>query len=343
MRWRVRLALLFSAPLFAGAFVIWRASHAKEEAVREVHANSELPFRVLPVDRPLLPAVDSIQAAPEFRDIAVYKETIAVTARAGLFLYDRNGALLRSYRSGMELPPAELAGMSVGIGAGSAAPELFIATRGAGLLAFDGTRFRQILPHDASSRNVTAVLVLASGRVLLGTERHGVLAFDGQRLVALNARLKDLHITALAGSESDLWIGTLDAGVFHSHAGQLEQFQAELPDPQVLSLAAGDGPAYVGTPLGVVEFQGGRPVRTVARGFLALAVSPCGDGLLVGTEDEGILNLTLQSRPVAHVRPAENGPSGPIHRLATLEGTPYAVGPTPSTASNPRPGAGAPC
>jgi ligand-binding sensor domain-containing protein len=320
------LALLFSAPLVAGAFVIWRASHAKEEAITEIHARSELPFRVLPVDRLALSAVDSIPASPEFRDIALYKETIAVTARAGLFLYDRNGAPLRSYRTGIELPPAELAGMSVGIGAGSAEPELFIATRGAGLLGFDGTRFRQILPNAAALRNVTAILVLASGRVLLGTERHGVLAFDGQRLVPLSARLKDLHITALAGSESDLWIGTLDAGVFYSHAGQLEQFLTELPDPQVLSVTADDGAAYVGTPLGVAEFRNGRPVRTIAQGFLARAVSPFGGGLLVGTEDEGILNVPLQPSPIPRTPSAETGTPGPIFRLANLEGTPYAVG-----------------
>src|ERR1035438_5940771 len=39
-------------------------------------------------------------------------------------------------------------------------------TRGEGLLAFNGARFRQILPADAGLRIVTSVLVLGSGRIL---------------------------------------------------------------------------------------------------------------------------------------------------------------------------------
>jgi ligand-binding sensor domain-containing protein len=314
------------APLVAGAFVIWRASHAKQEAAAEIQAKSELPFRILPVVRPAAPGVDPVPASPEFRDIAAYRDNIAVTSRAGLFLYDRNGALLRTYRSGMELPPAELGEMSAGIGGGSGAPELFIATRGAGLLSFDGERFRQFVPDDPAARNLTAVLVCGSGRVFLGTERQGLLVLDRQRLAPFHARLRTAHVTALAGSESDLWIGTQDAGVFHFHAGQLDQFLEELPDPQVLSLAAEEGAAHVGTPLGVVEFRDGRPVRTVARGFLARAVAPRGENLLIGTEDEGIVEVAPSSR-MAHGAPSsDTGPEGPIVRLTNLEGVPYAVG-----------------
>ena len=44
------------------------------------------------------------------------------------------------------------------VAAGAPEPELFIATHGEGVLAFNGARFRQILPTDATLRNVTAVL-----------------------------------------------------------------------------------------------------------------------------------------------------------------------------------------
>jgi len=216
--------------------------------------------------------------------------------------------------------------MSVGIAAGSAGPELFIATRGEGLLAFNGTRFRQILPADAGLRIVTNVLVLGSGRILLGTERQGLLVFDGRRLAPFHARLKTAHITALAGNDGDLWIGTLANGVFHYRAGQLEELLSALPDPQVLSLAIENDAAYVGTPLGVVEFRDGQGRRTLADGFFARALAHRGETLHVGTEDEGIVDVPLRARRAATRIPAEAAaPAVPILRLANLEGEVYAV------------------
>src|ERR1019366_5802857 len=207
LRRRGILAIVLVIPLLATALVFWRASDARKEAAAEVLSQSEFPFRVRPVDRTAPSAVDTVSAIPGFRDLATYQDRIVVSARAGLFLYDRSGTLQRVYRTGIELPPAEPGSMSVGIAAGSAEPELFIATRGEGLLAFNGARFRQILPADAGLRIVTSVLVLGSGRILLGTERQGLLVFDGRRLAPFHPRLKTTHITALAGNDGDLWIG----------------------------------------------------------------------------------------------------------------------------------------
>jgi len=314
--------------LLAIALVFWRASHAKEEAAAEVLSQSQFPFRIVPVDRAIPAAVDPIPSSPGFRDLAAFGDAIAVSARAGLFLYNRNGALVRSYRAGLELPSAELGSLSAGIAAGSAEPELFVATRGEGLLAFNGTRFRQILPSDPGLRIVTAVLVLGSGRVLLGTERQGLLVFDGRRLAPFHPRLKTAHITALAGNDGDLWIGTLENGVFHHRGGQLDELLPALPDPQVLSLAVGNGVAYAGTPLGVVEFRDGRRLRTLADGFCARSMALRGETLHVGTQDEGIVDVPLrtQLRSATHAAPDTAAPPFPIFRVANLEGDAYAAG-----------------
>ena len=76
---------------------------------------------------------------------------------AGLYGWDRNGALSARYRPGLELPPVELAGMSPGLDEG---PKLFVATHGEGLLEFDGRAIRNIRPADAAARMVTCVLAL---------------------------------------------------------------------------------------------------------------------------------------------------------------------------------------
>jgi ligand-binding sensor domain-containing protein len=332
--WRGILAACLSLPLLATAFVFWRASHAQEEAAAEVLAKSEFRFRIIPVDRVASAAVDPIAATPGFRDLASYNDTIAVSARAGLFLFDRNGALIHSYRSGMELPGAELGALSVGIAAGSAEPELFIATKGEGLLAFNGARFRQILPTDSAQQIVTSVLVLGSGRILLGTERQGLLIFDGRRLAPFHPRLKSAHITALAGRDGDLWIGTLENGVFRYRAGQLEDLLPALPDPRVLSLSVENDVAYVGTPLGVVEFRDGQR-RILADGFFAQTLARRGEILHVGTEDEGIIDVLsggvragdapLRSWLAQEVATDGEAPTVPILRLVNVEGNVYAV------------------
>lgn len=323
------LPILLSIPLLAVAMVVWRTSQAKREAAAEVRSKSELPFRVALVDRVAPPSVDPISASPGFRDIAVYKDTIVVSARAGLFVYDRNGALLHSYRAGIELPSAELGSISVGTLAGSGEPEVFIATRGEGLLAFNGARFRQILPGDTGLRTVTSVLQLGSGRILLGTERQGVFVFDGLRLAPFAAGLQSMHITALAGNDGDIWIGTLDHGVFHSQAGQLAE-STELPDPQVLSLNVEGDLTFAGTPLGVVEFRDGQRVRTLADGLFARTIARRGDTLYVGTQDEGIVQVPLRegslARPTARAAVDNAAPPEPVVRLANLEGEAYAVG-----------------
>jgi len=323
--WRGILAIALTAPLLAMAVVFWRACHAREEAAAEVLSKSEFPLRIIPVERVVPSAVEPIAASPEFRDIAAYKERIVVSARAGLFVYNRQGTLIRTYRTGLELPPAELGSMAVGIAAGSPEPEIFIATRGEGLLAFNGVRFRQILPLDPSLWTITSVLVLGSGRILAGTEHRGLLVFDGRRLTPFHARLAHAHITALAGNDGNIWIGTLADGLFHHRAGQVEELQTALPDPQVLSLAVEGDACYAGTPLGVVEFRDGQRLRTLADGFFARALARQKETLYTGTEDEGILEVPLRSRMPARARPDFDAP-GPILRLTNIEGAVYAIG-----------------
>jgi hypothetical protein len=60
--------------------------------------------------------------------------------------------------------------------------------------------------------------------VLLGTERRGLLAWDGEILRRVHSLLTQQQVTALAGDEGDLWIGTLNEGVLHWAGGSLSRF-----------------------------------------------------------------------------------------------------------------------
>src|SRR5207244_4386881 len=142
-----------------------------------------------------------------------------------------------------ELPPSPLGIIVRATLADSRQPELLIATASEGVLAFNGHSFRQIRPEDAAARSVTTVLPMASGSLLIGTQKKGVLIYDGHEIRPLHSTLSNMHVTALAGDESEIWVGTLDRGVLRFHAGQTDSFgETEgLPDAQVHSIALAEG------------------------------------------------------------------------------------------------------
>ena len=274
-RWGGILAIVLSIPLLAIGLVFWRASHAKEEATAEVPLQVGIFVSRSPRRSRSAGSRAACSVSPGFRDLATaYKDTIVVSARAGLFVYNRSGVLIRSYRVGLELPPAELGSVFVGIAAGSAEQELFIATRGEGLLAFNGERFRQVLPADSGLRIVSAVLVMGSGRVLLSCGTPGAAGIRWPASHAFSCSSRSTHITALAGSDGDLWIGTLDNGVFHYRAGQLEELLSALPDlAGSFARCREERGLLRRTPLGVVEFRDGQRRRALADGFFSRALA----------------------------------------------------------------------
>ena len=315
MNWRTMAAAAVALSVSAAGFVVWRAERATRAASVETAAASTIPFTMAAVTAAEASGVEPIATPAAFRDIAAFRGRVYISGPAGLSEYGADGNLLRRYRVGRELPTAELSGMSAGLS------ELFIATHGAGVLAFDGQRFREIRPKDAALANTTAVLALSTGRLLIGTG-HGLLVYDGRAIANFAPQLRSAYITALAGGEGDVWIGTLHDGVFHSHSGQVDLLKDALPDPQVLSLAVSGESAFVGTPLGVVEFRSGRPARTLAAGYFATALAADARCLTVGTEDEGIAGVPLQPRGCAQ---QTQNIEGTVHRLALLGSEEFAV------------------
>jgi|CZKY01.1.fsa_nt_gi ligand-binding sensor domain-containing protein len=292
----VAVALLLI--LSVGAFVIWRASRALHSAAADVHAEHEIRYAV----RPLAPVANAdfevISSPAVFFQATRFQDHLYIAGPAGLLEYDPGGALLHQYSVGREFPGSPLIALAPAVLADSREPELILATANDGLLAFNGRAFRQIFPYDSEVRAVTAILPDASGHLLIGTKRRGVLVYDGKKITALHSTLKDVYVTALAGSESDLWVGSLDRGVLHFHAAATDSFSEPqgLPDPQVQSLAISGDTTYVGTPLGVAVFSAGRFSRVLAPGVLVTALLAARNQLYVGTEDQGVISIPLEGR-----------------------------------------------
>ena len=288
------------------------AARSWRQSSHEIASQDRVPFRSVRLEPSSVDGVEWISAPRLFRDAVPFQDRLYLSSTSALFEYDAEGNPAARYRVGLELPASPLVGLATGISPDSGKPALFISTRGEGLLTFDGDGFRQVRPEEAAYRKLTTVLPLATGRILLGTEKKGVLAYDGKQVTRFHPELADLHVTALAGDESSLWVGTPDRGVLHWRGGQVERFGEEegLPDPWVLSLAVQGENVYVGTPTGVAAFSAGRPDRILAAGFFARSLLIREETLAVGTLAEGVVEVPL------HVRPARRG------RSSRLQGTP---------------------
>jgi len=295
---RAAVAAGFFLALALGAAVFWRASRALHSAAQDVRSEQEIRFVVRPLTSAGNADFEAISSPAIFSEAARFQGHLYMAGPAGLLEYDPAGALLHQYAVGRELPGSPLIALAPAVLADSREPELILATANDGLLAFNGRAFRQLFPYDSEARAITAILPAASGHLLIGTKKRGVLVYDGKHITVLHSTLKDIYVTALAGSESDLWIGTLSRGVLHFHAGQSDSFaEAQgLPDPQVVSLAVAGDTTYVGTPLGVAVFSGGRFSRVLAAGVLATALLATRGQLYVGSEDQGVISVQLEGR-----------------------------------------------
>lgn len=284
--------------LLAAIFIAWRASRALSKSAEEVTAEREIRFTT-GVFRPAVNTGFTLVSAPAvFEGAAVFQGHLYIAGPAGLFEYDLEGTPERQFAAGQELQASPIVAIAPGFLADAQQAELILATADRGILAFDGQKFREIVPENAEFREITSILPVENGHLLFGTKQRGVLIYDGKRIAPLHGSLSGVYVQALAGAEADLWVGTIDRGVLHWHGGTTERFgEGEgLPDRRVDAIAIDGEKTYAGTPLGVAEFDGGRFARVLAEGVLTTALEVARGNLLVGSEDQGVLSIPLKAR-----------------------------------------------
>ena len=308
-RGRGKLAIILAATACAGwaGFTLWNASTALKVAEYEAASASDIRIVVTELKR-VETGVEPISSPSRFHDAFIYRGDVYAAGSAGLFTGNTE------YRVGDLLPPAPLTSMAEAITSQSAEPELWIGSAGEGMLSFDGSRFRHVRPADARFRDVTSVLGSKVGRVLFGTKKAGVLAFNGKTLSVLHESLGGMHVTALAGDETELWIGTIDRGLLRWRAGQVTAIEG-LPDKHILSIARDGDTVYAGTALGVAVIRSTGLERILAPDLFARTLYASKGRLYAGTIDAGIYDIPVQSgRP----RFIETG--APVHRMLEADG-----------------------
>ncbi|HXJ88461.1 MAG TPA: hypothetical protein VMS18_16690 [Candidatus Binatia bacterium] len=323
---RAAIAALVSAAVLVGVAVVWRSSQAVRTAAEQVRADHEFAVAVQPYVPARNPGFEIVSAPQIFLKAARFQDHLFIAGPAGLQEYDPGGVLIRQYSVGSELPSSPLVAVAPSVLSDSHEPELLVATANDGILAFNGQAFRQILPASADARGITAILPVASGHLLIGTKKRGVLVYDGKRISVLHPMLDNVHLTVLAGDEADLWVGTLNRGAIHFHGGEAEILGEDqgLPDPAVQSIAIDREKTYVGTIAGVAVFDGGHFGRVLAPGVFATALLATSTDLYVGSEDQGVLVIALGGR---HPNPnvGQAGELMEVHQLFTSGGAMFAV------------------
>src|SRR5215469_2145969 len=317
-RWIGGSAILV-AVLFGG-LVIWQTSRALKVSKEELRAEREIRFATRPFFAPQNTHFETVRSPEVFTQAARFQDSLYVAGPAGLSQYDLRGNLLREFAAGRELPGSPLVAMAVGQLTGMTGPELSRATADQGILFFDGQKFQQIYPETPDARAVTSILPVSSGRLLIGTKKRGVLVYDGKTIQELHATVSHVYVQALAGSEVDLWVGTLDEGVKHWHAGTTETFSEEegLPDRQVQAIALAGEKVYVGTPVGVAEFDHGRFSGVLSNGVLVTCLHVQGEELWIGSEDQGVLRVPLV--PGGHRRLMRNEVGADLEEVRQIQG-----------------------
>ena len=275
--------------------VVWRVEKALGSSRRDAAERELLGFEVRTLGAQPNPGFEGISSPAVYKSAAVFEGRIYLAGPAGLYAYAADGTLEHIYRTGIDLPAAPLGQMAVGLLTDARQAELLIATHGAGIVCFDGHLFRQIMGTNADVRVITSLLPLGSGRLLMGTAKLGLLIYDGKTLKRFHPTTNNVYVTALAGSEAELWVGTLNDGLLWWHGGQTDRIGEEqgLPDRRVEQIALANGRAYVGTPMGVAEVHDGKVARVLAKGRYAHALLADGDGLLVGQMEAGVLRVSI--------------------------------------------------
>ncbi len=315
---------------------IWRAHNVLKEASTRAEAAGAVAFAIEPVSQGERTAFERVPGAGDFRAAAEFAGSLFVCGRSSLIRYDSpghsgpDGGQKQEWSVGSELPPFPLVTLAVRRGIGS--PELWIATDGGGVLIYDGQVVKQLVPAAMPQRRVSALLPLSNGRVLIGTEAAGLYVTDGKHLELLHPQFARMNITALAGDGDEVWAGTRGEGVWMWGAGEATHFQTELPDRQVLSLYANGEAVWVGTPIGVAEFSGGRFRRRLAEGVFAQSIIEHAGTLSIGTIDEGLVTVALQGRTAAAGSGAQtgtemNGVANDVVALFSAGGEIWAVSP----------------
>jgi ligand-binding sensor domain-containing protein len=305
--WRARRRLRFvvvtllAAGLAAGTAFVWRTRQAARQTVDEARLEGGFAGRVDVVSTTVAPPnMDGVTLwlyGGEARALTEFRGKLWAATSGGLARYAANGTLERRYTTGDGLPENDLTALA------TFQNRLFVGSRTAGLLSFDGETFTRHVFQSPKATMITALLATPT-RLLIGAQGAGLIDYDGTSFAQRFQPPKGPKIesaTALLAVGPRLYVGTQSQGLFVWRDGELHQLSTReaLASPRVTALAMSDGAVYVATDAAVGRLAGDETLELISSRPNVTSLVEFGGTLWAGVVTGGAVEIPRAGRPAA--------------------------------------------
>ncbi|MFQ3583201.1 MAG: hypothetical protein SNJ49_15035 [Chloracidobacterium sp.] len=290
MKRNIRQSVVYLAAGFVAVLVVvggwlwWSAWRAAREVRLTAAASGRLEVRSTPLSAPDMDGVTCWLDTSEAQAVVDFRGQLYAATCGGLLILNDDGGVVGRLTTADGLPDNDLTALAV------FRDRLFIGTRTAGLVEYDGAR---LLRHEFRQPAAVHVncLLATPDFLLIGLLDGGLYDFDGSQFAQ---RFQPPRATPIAGVTAlhavgtRLFIGTLAHGLFIWREGELTHLPPArgLPSPHVTALAWHDNCLYVATDAGIVRLAADDRLDLVSRQpnvrSLAVYAGKLYAGLVVG-------------------------------------------------------------
>ena len=253
-----KLIIFSLVAFFVGSAIyrIYSINHTVLKTLAEERARlndeNNIPFvrKVLPPNTTQF--IKIVQSTRRTIAIADFNGSYFAATGGGLVRWSFDGKLERHFTVLDGLPESDLTCLTVFDN------KLFIGTRTAGLLAFDGSNFEGYEWPDRESKAIMTLLQ-DSGRLLIGTFGVGLIEFDGREFTEIKVGTESApKVNSLFRDDEKLYIGTFDDGLYVVKDGVASHFTTAngLSSNRVVGIVRKGTETYVATDLGFGILRG---------------------------------------------------------------------------------------
>jgi|YNPBryunderm2012_1023409.scaffolds.fasta_scaffold02519_5 ligand-binding sensor domain-containing protein len=300
-RWLVVGWTAFLVVLIAGAWVWWSAWQSAQEVRLAARATGRLEVRSTPLTTPDTSGVTFWLDNSAIHSLVEFRGQLYAATNGGLLVLTADGKVARRFTPADGLPDHALTVLAV------FRDRLFIGTRTAGLLEYDGARF---IRHEFRRPPAVYVssLLATPDYLVIGLLDGSLCDFDGntfaQRFQPPQATPMT-GITALYAQGTCLYVGTLAHGMFIWRGGDLQHIPPSrgLPSPHVTAFAWYDDQLYVATDAGVVRLTKDEQLELVSRQANVCSLAVYRGKLYAGLVVGGVVEIRPMSEAMQRVVP----------------------------------------
>lgn len=299
-----------------GGWLWWSTRRAAREVRLAAEAAGRLETRSTPLSPPDMTGVTLWLDSSQVTALAEFRGRLHAATSGGLLVLDDNGVPLRRLTTADGLPDNDLTALAV------FRDRLFIGTRTAGLVEYDGVR---LIRHEFRKPAAVHVgdLLATPDALLIGFVDGGLYDYDGAQFARRFQPPRAtpvVGVTALCAAGARLFIGTLAHGLFIWREGELRHVPPSggLPSPHVTAFARRDDDLYVATDAGVVRLTADERLEPVSPQPNVCSLAVYGGRLYAGLIVGGVVEvrpLSQTGRRAARPSAASVGSDAPQRQV----------------------------